>query len=327
MSDLIYRDYAPADFGNCLELLRTGHTDEFDARRFGWLHLENLLAPSRIAVAECGDRIVGMYAVIRKKALFGDCSYVAGRDVDPVVHPDFRGKGVFSGLLKHGLESFKDIDFYFNFANDLSRGGFIRNGWRQIGTLRDYVYQVGWTRLFSRQAALYLLSRCHYRAAKAEPAVELEFEDLRDLPFSLSALSRCGFTVERSFGYLQWRYQRHPFNQYRYIGARADGRVTKVAIIRIDSRSREFVLCDFLWLDDVQPTLDFLFCHLRSLGCDFKLKMWHTYPGSVTGQFITNRMRSGHQGQGLLVRSGRVAPEGLYDISKWNITFGDAEIM
>jgi GNAT superfamily N-acetyltransferase len=318
-----------SDFDNCIRLLKLGHTNDFDSKRFEWLHVKNALAPSRIAVAEHEGAIIGVYAVIKKNVLFNGIKYIAGRDIDPVVHPDFRGKGIFSQLIDYGFNSFHEIDFFFNFANDLSKTGFLNKGWREIGRLKDYIYQVGYDNQYSFQFCLYWICRINYSATNRDNFCELSLDKITDNLDGLSCFSSNRFCVQRDIEYIRWRYDMHPFNTYKYIVALDKNEVTKIAIVRIDPDNNEIILCDFLYRDKSDASIDFLVSFLRNSGLLYKIKMWHSYPDVVRRQFITNPFKRKQTGQIFLVKSfpGKEIPDGLYDIGKWIVTYGDAEIM
>ena len=92
------REFRPEDRQGCLDLLRRGHDPDFSAERFDWLHFQNPMAPSNIALCLDDGEVVGFYAAIKKKVIIDGIEYIGARDIDPVVSPAYRGRGIFSSL-------------------------------------------------------------------------------------------------------------------------------------------------------------------------------------------------------------------------------------
>ena len=59
----------------------------------------------------------------------------AVRAVDTATHPDHQGRGLFTALTLHALEACRaeGVAFVFNTPNDVSRPGYLKMGWREVG--------------------------------------------------------------------------------------------------------------------------------------------------------------------------------------------------
>lgn len=142
------RKYSLQDKDKCVDLLQRAHDSKFTIERFDWLHHHNPMAPSDIALVLDGENVVGFYGALKKTAIINDREYVIARDIDPVVDPNYRRRGLFGKMLDFALENFTDIDFFYNFANKASAPGFLKRGWQSIGPLRDCVSQTGYVSFF-----------------------------------------------------------------------------------------------------------------------------------------------------------------------------------
>lgn len=124
-----------------LELLRVSMgwmPDEQHAHFFRWKHCENPHGRSLawIAVDETG-RVVGFRTFMRWRFVQGPVEVAAVRAVDTATHPDHRGRGLFSRLTRHGLDSLsnQDSELVFNTPNQRSLPGYLKLGWQVVGRL------------------------------------------------------------------------------------------------------------------------------------------------------------------------------------------------
>jgi hypothetical protein len=280
-----------------------------------------------MAVCLDGMRIVGAYAAIPRLVRAGGRACVGARDVDPVVHPDYRGRGLFKRMLGFALENFTGIDFFFNFANQVSRPGFLRLGWREVGRLKDAVCQLGQTRLTGRQLMLHLLT---YRRAPGRPGARVGVCDLGELLARAPepTVPPAAVWVERSAAYLDWRYLRHPLHRYRcYLEPDAGGRPLRLLVTRYEEKRRALILLDIVGFGgadhDLRAFLPVLARdHPGAWTCLFR-----TAPREARRCFLSNPWRRG-AGLPFLVRSfpSRTPPSGIFDLDRFWVMHGDMEI-
>ena len=138
----------PEDGPGILELCRSNLGWGDDPRfhdLFRWKHELNPFGPSLMMVAVDADRIVGFRAFMNWRFERGDRVLRAVRAVDTVTHADYQGRGIFSLLTRAALEQLRkdEVDFVFNTPNDLSRPGYLKMGWRDVGRLPISVRFVG----------------------------------------------------------------------------------------------------------------------------------------------------------------------------------------
>ncbi len=326
--------FQPEDLLACVGLLQAGHDPAFSSARFTWLHQQAPLGPSAIAVCTDGSRVVGVYSVIRKTLRLGERSFVGGRDVDPVVHPDYRGRGIFSRLLRFGLENFEGIDVYFNFANKVSAPGFRRQGWRDAGPIEDRVCQLGFRSPLSRDFLIWLGSGAIVSPRPSADARELTADEVEAL-LTRADLAPDSFAVyppparlwvERSSAYLRWRYLKNPQTGYRWFAHGAAGAEESVAICRHDPVKNRLTVLDVLGFGRA-PNLALWLPLWRRLFPGAWVGVWSTMPVSSRRGFIANPLRRG-QGHPLLVRSfprGDL-PSTIHRPDGWFLTHGDLEV-
>jgi len=325
------RNYETSDRQKCIFLLRQGHDPDFSEDRFRWLHEAAPLGPSSIAVCEDGNEIVGIYSVIRKTVRLGRKTYIGGRDVDPVVHPSYRGKGVFSRLLKFGLANFPAIDFFFNFANPASVAGFLKQGWKEVEALDDSVCQLGFSNPVSIDFILWLCTSARHGRHKATGCKEISISEADHLisapKFSDSPCPPANrIWVERSSEYLKWRYLEHPLHEYLWFVMGNEESGGGLAICRVnDSRDRLYII-DFLGFR-TETDLGNWLSLWRKRFPRARASAWSTIPSQSSSCFVRNPFRRG-QGRKFLVRSfpEREVPPQLAKPGGWFITRGDLEI-
>jgi len=325
------RDFISDDLPKCLSLIRMGHDPSFSEKRFRWLHELAPLSPSSIAVCEEGNEIVGIYSVIRKTVRLGPRVFVGGRDIDPVVHPSYRGKGVFSRLLEFGLANFQGIDFFFNFANTASSAGFRKHGWKEIETLDDYVCQLGFSNPFSKEFFLWLATLARHKRRTSMECREINQEEASLLLSEPSFLKNLfpptnRFWVERSPDYIKWRYLKHPTHDYLWFFMGDPGSGGGLAICRVDKGENRLNIIDF-WGLGVEPDLDGWLSTWKKSCPGTLATVWSTIPQNSISCFITNPIQRG-KGRKFLVRPfpGRDMPIQLTTPGGWFITRGDLEI-
>ena len=328
---LNYRMYSTGDLGSCVRLIQEGHAPEFTEERFRWLHEQAPGGGSAIALCEEHSAIVGIYSVIRKTVSHAGRLYSAGRDVDPVVHHDYRRRGVFTSLLRFGLEHFRDIAFYFNFANAASAPGFRRSGWRDVGALDDYVCQLGFERVVSRDFVRWL-STGAWVDTKAEGCEEVSCQAAHKIvrclaPKMTASPDQTRIWVVRSIEYLNWRYFRNPLRrEYRWFVEGAHGVPRSMVVGSVDNRNRRLTVLDLLdWSGEFEMR-HYLACWSREFP-GYWVGIWSHLPRRLVSGLVVNPLKRG-SGWTFLVRAGSsgICPDGLFSPSRWWITRGDLEV-
>lgn len=126
-------------------------------------------------------------------------TYRSLRAVDTVVHPDFQGKGIFKKLTLALREQCRTegYDFIFNTPNKLSRPGYLKMGWQDIGRVRI------------RLKPIFSLG------TKEISPINLDIEDaISQYKPNLSGNHSNKWQTRKTKDYLHWRYINCPVIQY-----------------------------------------------------------------------------------------------------------------
>ncbi len=134
------RHAAPEDRAEILELLGRSLGSDGDPRYpelFAWKHDQNRFGTSPMWVATDAGRIVAFRTFMRWEFERGGSIIRAVRAVDTATDPDYQGRGLFRSLTMRGLEEMRaeGIDWVFNTPNSQSRPGYLKMGWREVGSL------------------------------------------------------------------------------------------------------------------------------------------------------------------------------------------------
>jgi len=306
-----------------LALLRDGLDPDFPETRFRWLHAEGPWGPSRLAVCEANGRLVGGYAVTPRRGERDGRELWLGRDLDPVVHPDWRGRGLFGRLLEHAAAEPLPVALHYNFANPASAPGFRRHGWRDAGPIRDAAWQTSVTRPLSMELPLWLAGRL--RPRRRSPVRELDRPAVERLlaapPPPPAAPGRV--RVVRSADYLAWRYLRHPWRTYRWFTAETEPPLT--AVVSHHPERRRLLIVELLGGGE-RPDLGPLLQAWDTLFPRTWIALWSTTPRHLRRHLLVNPLRRG--GGTFLVRpaAGEPPPSTLQPAG-WYLTAGDLEIL
>ncbi len=119
------------DVPEIINLIHLGLSEKNTEASFSWKHYENPFGKSLGLLACDQKKIVGvrmfMFWEFKKEGKI----IKAIRPVDTIIHPEYRGKGLFKDLTLTGLTKFKNkYDLVFNTPNNNSLPGYIKMGWQ-----------------------------------------------------------------------------------------------------------------------------------------------------------------------------------------------------
>ena len=139
-SGLEIRQATPSDRDAMIEMM-SGPLDWGDDPRnavmYEWKHDHSPFGASPTWLALDGERVVGVRAFMRWEFRRGDEVLQAVRAVDTATDPDYQGRGLFTELTNVGVQALtaEGCDFVFNTPNSKSRPGYLKMGWKQVGSL------------------------------------------------------------------------------------------------------------------------------------------------------------------------------------------------
>jgi GNAT superfamily N-acetyltransferase len=238
------RSYRDDDEAEVLDLLAITLGNGPAGRRppefFRWKHVENPFGRSYMLLAEADGRIVGLRAFMRWKFRADGRVVRAVRAVDTATHPDHQGRGIFSRLTREAVEDLRDeADLIFNTPNEKSLPGYLKMGWRLVGTVpvsvrisRPVAFFKGFRAL--RSASEPVRSAPTVSASSAATALSDP-----EIPSLLSEAARSSdrlLATPRDLEYLRWRYGAAPLLDYRAITAHERGKLAGVCVFRVRPR-------------------------------------------------------------------------------------------
>ena len=212
-------------------------------RFWDWKYLENPFGQSLLTVAENEGRIVGVDNLWPWEFEYRESVIRAVQPCDSAVHPDFRGKGVFTSMRTFGLERarIQDYELVFNYPNRGSLNVNLSLGWYSLG-------RITWRVRILKPAAL-----VSARLSNAQ-AVPLQLED--DFRIDLPRIHQVAgnapqepglIRIHRKPGFHAWRYEKHPSRSYGMV-SHEQGDQSTVAIFTVNQKGsfREMVIVDLL---------------------------------------------------------------------------------
>lgn len=106
-----------------------------------WFYIDNPAGHPYVSLFYEGDRLLGHYAVLPTLLTFRGESFVAFRSMTTMVHPDGRGRGLFTDLANrvYAMLQADGMSMVYGFPNANSAPGFIKNlGWTVLPPDRVY---------------------------------------------------------------------------------------------------------------------------------------------------------------------------------------------
>lgn len=190
---------------------------------FAWKHLRNPFGLSPGWVAEVDGEVVGVRLFMRWDFRRDGSVVRAVRAVDTATHPEHQGQGIFRRLTMEGLDGLRadGIEFVFNTPNAQSGPGYLKMGWREVGTIPLRV-RFRPSRLHRSVRARAAGERWGLPVEVGVPAADALTGDaaataIADLLASPPALPQGVLAVDKSIAYLRWRYAGVPALGYRIL--------------------------------------------------------------------------------------------------------------
>jgi GNAT superfamily N-acetyltransferase len=264
------REYRQGDGQALQDLHDSVFGTQVSADTWEWQYLRSPAGQAVVVVAESDEGIAGQYALIplRMKAQGRLC--IGGLSLDTMVHPDYRGQGVFLRLAErvYQLAAERGIDFVYGFPNQNSHHAFIaRLNWRDLHNgvpiwakplNIDSIVQKRFVKsgLIAAlggtvgKVAVNLLSRnsattgptCHIRETAS-------FDDRFDSLWN-EASSEWNVAVVRDRAYLTWRYVDKPGGGYTILVAERGEELLGYVVLKCVPRFGLEIglLVDMVWI-------------------------------------------------------------------------------
>jgi hypothetical protein len=132
--ELKYRPYQPGDEVSILELLNIGFEVRFDLDTWKWRYINfPSFRKENVLIVESDRRIMGHRGMFQREMCLGESKVPTVTFGDSTVHPDFRGKGVYSQIwqVSTGKTRAKGTCLLFGFQSKDSLPNILAN--RKLG--------------------------------------------------------------------------------------------------------------------------------------------------------------------------------------------------
>ena len=226
---------------SCCDIFNTVFPNAISHDVFWHKHYGN---PNRLSVPLLVEKIendtIGMNGFMAAKFICDSKELYAAQSCDSAVLPQYRGKSVFSSIIKRAQNQLKDegVDFLFGFPNQNSYPGFIKLGWKHTVDFSRFFLPVNFyallrnkigkkcARIIHKILNLIFLSKVN-RLAKKTYNCTIEHYDR--CPFTnedFKVINNCDkIMVKRSIEYYVYKLDNNPTKKFKYITARTDGQL------------------------------------------------------------------------------------------------------
>ena len=136
-----FRRYEPGDVGDFLDLFELVWGERRSEEWFRWRYEANpYLDHVPMFVVEADDTVVGTRPYLAFRMSVGEGTALALLTADTMVHPDHRGRGLFTTMTEQSLDYYADGEpsFVFNQPNAKSRPGYRNLEFRELDAMRTY---------------------------------------------------------------------------------------------------------------------------------------------------------------------------------------------
>jgi GNAT superfamily N-acetyltransferase len=226
-NDFVIRPYRAKDAADVRSVLTAAYgAAATPVPIFDWWHFGCPEAASGFQVAEINGRVVGVQPMEFFSYERSGCQFIGAMLTGVVVHPEFRGRGLFSRLIEAcEKEAWHcGADFVTTMPNDRSRPGFLKLGYREPGRRQLLILPlnvsklarraVGWAPLAALLWAGLTPALCGTRRWLRTRATEMEILD--HAPEDLDQVSAAdgqlfpGLRLARTRAWWDWRYAASP---------------------------------------------------------------------------------------------------------------------
>lgn len=217
--------------------------------------------------------LVGIRPFLACDVVLGNKTFKAAQPCDTVVHPKFRGKGLFSEMNRVAIEELTNegYDLFFNFPNRNSQPGYLKMGWEKVAvfdesfafnnfrkvvgdTSSNTVYVLGGRIMSLGLPNLPKLIKKldigkGLSSNSAVVSIKESFDD--DIENMWLNKEKNRFRIKRDSEYLNWRFRERPDKAYKYWTLEKRDNLLAYAITTISHRwgSKEGQIVDFNFID------------------------------------------------------------------------------
>lgn len=346
----VIRAFRPEDREQLTHMLGEvfGYSDP--DRYFTWIYQQNPAGPAWAWVAcERGtERIVGADAFFPWQVAWNERALPAAQMANAMVLPAYQRQGIFTALIKEGLQALKNlgIQFVYGFPNQRAVPGHRKAGAVTLGRIVRVVRPVnlarlsnrlqrrggfaGWFARLGKYGSISLPHR-HWLASKGLQCHPIEQCDERLDELWVHRPTDLGIVAVRDQQYLHWKYGSRPFREYTLWALEPIGtsnRLLGYAISTIDEGVLSIVDMLVIAEDEALYTrylIRGLIDQARERGCG--AVSFHALEGN---RYMRAFYRSGffpysRRDTAIVYLLGDVTAASVTDCRNWYLTIGDQE--
>jgi len=277
-----------------LDLFRLSFGHDITPELWNWKHTGNYITSGdpEVIVAMDGDKMVGARPFIFIDVWLGNQKGIAAQHCDTMVHPEYQRQGLFNLMGQFSLQYLKENGclLSYGYANLLSRSGFLKQGYRIIGTIEIMFRLLKPEKIISRKlkskflgsvAGLFydklLVKKPKKISGLSHPfqvyVADQFIEELRQVD---TLRDEKAIDLARSERLLKWRYDGHPDYKYKYIAVTREGVLSGYAVIsarKEGNRLTQGLIVDYLVKNNdttcFQVLLDSCLIEFEKSECDY----------------------------------------------------------
>lgn len=340
------------DCETLIGLFNRAFTKEKDAQTARWKYLESPHGRSRTYLAEDGGVSGGAYSYVYRKMTWNGAPFLGTQASDAMVDVAFRKRGIFTALDDECAKECaqEGVPVCFATAGRQSMHGFLKNGWKEIGTYQTYLAVLDPAALLRARlpgplamvggavlgALLKLTGRMRTLAVASEFSVRpIERFDERFDDLWRRAKDRLPMAGCRDSSFLNWRFVDTPTRKHRALGVTRSGRLAGYAVYEW-SFGRGYVV-DLLGEDEAAEDAALSAALIALRGQGNAMAFFSTLPCAVTSALLRRnklfahpRKRVFRNATPFIVRVLRddltPPPQTLLDPQSWYVLDGDRDV-
>jgi len=351
----VMRPYQEGDELAIVKLYRLIFGEELDIQDWKWHYIDNPVGLITITLAEDENGLVGQYALRPVRMKIGNTTRIAAFSMDTMVHPDYRGQGMFVKLAMHLYEEAarQSIPLIYGFGNENSHHGLVARldwvdlckrvplfvkplnmrrilstkvGSRFLAAVGGWVGQGGWTLLCPIKRSELPDGCTIQQVASFDERVDRLWEQ---------ASSAFNIILVRDYRYLDWRYVKKPGDSYIIFTLERAGDILGYVVLKSIERyglQLGFVV-DLLTVPQQPDISSYLvskaveyFVELRKdvIGCLMLRQSPYAQALKANGfLFVPTRLHPEEMYLGVRCNSEDYLAEFITNPSNWYVTWGD----
>lgn len=243
--NISFRKFDSGDVDGIVQLLNDVYGGGFTREWWRWKYELNPNGfrgqDGDVWVAESEGKIVGHYAILPMKMKYNTKLLNVVQSVDTSTHPNYRGVGIFSTLVKQVYSQARGrYSFLFGFPSEMAYGGFLKIGCKKVSTIPIRVKILNYDsyvqkryghsaiasyakRFFKTRSKLSSYSKTV--SSGTYKGVNVDIEKVEAFPeetdtFWGKASANYPIAIERDSMFLNWRFSQH-FGSYHILLARS----------------------------------------------------------------------------------------------------------